>query len=450
MSIHSARELEKTPAIAGALLRLAGPVIVTRAGVVAFGVVDLAMVSYVSTLEVGELALAQQGFMILIYSGLGLLMGTLVLGAQAFGAGRYEEMGRIWRRSLPYAALMGLLGFLLCLPSQLFFAAIGTDPEITAGGSRVLIAYGAGIPAQLIGFACGFFLEAMNRPTWVSISMVIGNILNIALNALLIFGLWGFPQMGAEGAALATTIARIAIAAILIWRIWTLKDRDLFNVRTPVKTKWKDWAEQRKIGYAAGASLGVEVAGFSALGLMAASLGAAEMAGYGLIFQVQSVFFMLASGLGTATTVRVGMAYQPDDRRAAFKVAQVGMGLIFLIMFGVALLFWLAPQAVVSIFNGTPALLALVVPLMSISAIAVIFDGAQFVLSAALRGFGETWWPTIIQSSAFLVIMVPAAYWGMAVLGLGVAALLWGIVIGCAVSVLLQYLRLILLARPVP
>jgi len=450
MSIHSAREIEKTTAIAAALLRLAGPVVVTRTGVIAISVVDLAMVSYVSTLEVGELALAQQGLMFLIYTGLGLVMGTLVLGAQAYGAGKYEDMGPIWRRSLPYAGLLGLLGFLLCLPSALFFSFIGADPQLIDGGSRVLIAYGVGVPAQLIGFSCGFFLESMNRPAWVSISMVIGNALNIALNALLIFGLWGVPQMGAEGAAIATTIVRFAIAAILVWRIWTLRDQDRFQIRIPVKTRWKDWAEQRKIGYGAGASLGAEVAGFSILGMMAAGLGAAEMAGYGLLFQVQSVFFMLASGLGTATTVRVGMAYRPDDKSGAFKVAQVGAGLICLIMLAVAVLFWTIPESIIRIFNGTPALLALVVPLMSISGLAVIVDGAQFVLSNALRGFGETWWPTIIQSLAFLVIMVPSAYWGMAVLNLGVAGLLWGIVIGCTISVLLQYVRLVLIARSVP
>jgi MATE family multidrug resistance protein len=144
------------------------------------------------------------------------------------------------------------------------------------------------------------------------------------------------------------------------------------------------------------------------------------------------------------------MAYRPDDKRGAFKVAQVGTGLIFLIMLAAALLFWTIPESIIRIFNGTPALLALVVPLMSISGLAVIVDGAQFVLSNALRGFGETWWPTIIQSLAFLVIMVPTAYWGMAVLNLGVAGLLWGIVIGCTVSVLLQYARLFLIARPIP
>lgn len=450
MSIRSVTDNEKILAIAGALLKLAAPVVVTRTGVVAISVVDLAMVSYVSTLEVGELALAQQALMFFIYTGLGLVMGTLVLASQAYGAGKYREVGAIWRHSLSYATTLGVLGFLMCLPSVAFFTAIGADPDLIEGGSRVLIAYGLGVPAQMIGFSCGFFLEAINRPIWVSISMIVANVLNIILNALLIFGFWGLPELGAEGAAIATTIVRFVVAILLIWRIWTLRDHKQFGIREKLTTKWSDWAEQRKIGYAAGASLGAEVAGFAILGLMAAQLGAASMAGYGLLFQIQSVFFMLASGLGTATTVRVGMAYRPDDKALALRVAQTGIGLIVLIMTAVAVLYWTVPEGILRIFNGTPALMALVLPLMWISGFAVIVDGAQFVLSNALRGFGETWWPTIIQSSAFLVIMLPSAYWGVAVLNLGVAALLWGVVIGCAASVILQYVRLIVIASATP
>ena len=138
--------------------------------------------------------------------------------------------------------------------------------------------------------------------------MIFANVLNLTLNFLLIFGLGHWSGLGAEGAALASSIVRYCIAGILIWVIWTLKDHQAFGVRDKVHSRWSDWREQRRIGYGAGASLGAEVAGFAILGLLAAQLGAVSMAGFGLLFQVQSVFFMLASGLGTATAVRVGIS----------------------------------------------------------------------------------------------------------------------------------------------
>ncbi|MFZ5608092.1 MAG: MATE family efflux transporter [Pseudomonadota bacterium] len=432
---------------AEALMRLAAPVILSRTGVVAISVVDLAMVSYFSTQAVAELAAAQQILMFLIVLGLGLLMGTLVLTAQAFGAGDHHRAGRVWRRSLPYAAVIGAMAALASISGPFLFTAAGVEPTLIPGAARAMIAYGLGMPGHFIAIACAFFLEGINRPLWVSASIVLANILNLVLNAVFIFGALGLPGLGATGAALATSLVRWALAGLLVWRIWTLDDHARFGIRVKDRQDAAGWRKQRQLGYAAGASLGAEVAGFSALGVIAGRLGIVEMATYGLVFQVQSVAFMLASGLGTATTVRVGMALAAGGGHDARRAAWTGLGLCLACLAVVALGYVTVPEAILTVFGGDTVIIATALPVMGIAGAALLVDGSQFLLSNALRGYGETWAPTLIQGLAFLGVMIPLALWLTEGVGLGLVGLFLAVAGGCGLSVALQGARMVYLGN---
>ena len=286
------------------LLRLAAPVVVARTGILTMVTADIIMLGHYGAEDVAWYGIGMAPFVVLLLIGIGLLTGTLVMTSHARGAGRPADCGPVWRRSLPYALLIGLAGTAISQFAEPFFLAIGQSPAIAAGGGTVAAIAGLALAPTLIHSNSTYFMEGLARPLPGMTAILIGNILNIALNWLLIFGHWGLPEMGAAGAIAATSVTRCVMAAGLAGYIWWLPDRQTFAIRKPLDGGWwKGGGEQWRLGYAAGVSQGVEAMAFNSLTMMAGLLGPVALASYSISLNLSALIFMLALGFGSATAL---------------------------------------------------------------------------------------------------------------------------------------------------
>lgn len=423
------------------LLRLSVPIVVTRSGALVMLMVDIAMLGHASSQELAFYSLAMGPVSTLLLTALGLLMGTLVVTSQMLGAGQTARCGGVWRRSLPYGIAIGAVAALLCAAGPGVFRLLGQEEDLARGAAAVTLVLGVGIPGYLGYLASGYFLEGLKRPwpgTWI---MVAGNLVNAALNAAWI------PEHGAVGAAWATGAARwLMCLAAALW-VWFLRDREAFSVR---RGHWRDrdaWRLQRRLGYAAGASIGVEAFAFSSLNVMSGWFGAESLAAYAIGINLLGMVFMLALGVGSATSVRVGHAVGRGDMREAEVAGWTGLGVNTLLVLPVVAAFALAPQAFAAVYTGDPQVLALAGLLVAWIALILPFDGAQAVMANALRGRGETWAPMVLQGCAYLLVMMPCA-WGFSTrLGLGVGGLFAAVAVASVVSAALLSARFRWLAR---
>src|SRR5690606_5017065 len=130
-------------------------------------------------------------------------------------------------------------------------------------------------------------------------------------------GLSGLPVEGAVASAWATFFARGSLAVFLIIYIWRLPEARALGVFHPPRGDAADAAEQRKIGYGAGASYFVEVAAFAGMTLIAGQLGALGVAAWTVVLNISAVIFMLPLGLSAATGVLVARAHGAGDRAGA-------------------------------------------------------------------------------------------------------------------------------------
>ena len=308
------------------LLKLAAPVIVARAGLMVMSAVDILIVARYSSEELAYLGLGTLPASMLVTAGIGMLLGTMILTSHAVGAGRFEECGPIWRRSLPYALLIGILAALASLLGEPFFRLTGQEPDVAEGGARVLAVLGAGLPAAMLYAVSAFFLEGLKRPLPGMVVMIAANLLNVPLNFILVWGAWGIPAMGAEGSAWATTTVRWMLALSLLAYVWNLGDRSLLRIRLPAGQWWRGAAHQRRLGYAAGASLALESSAFSILGLFAGMVGPLALGAYTISLNLIALPFMTAVGLASATGVRVGVAYGRRDRHDVVMAGWTGLG----------------------------------------------------------------------------------------------------------------------------
>ena len=318
-------------------LRLAGPAIAARVGMLLMSIADTLMVGRYSTTDLAYLGIAWSLSTILLVANIGFLMGTLVKTSHAFGRDELEECGRVWHRSLPLAAVAGLGGFALCFLAEPLLLAIGQSVDIAKKSAVVTIIYGAGLPAIALAVACQFFLEGIKRPRPAMFAMFFANIMNIGLNTALIYGTDWIPAMGAEGAAWATSASRTLLAAIAVAYILLMPDRRRFAVTERPRHNWLAFKEQLKIGLATGIALIAETAAFNGLTQMAGLLGMAALGAFSATMNLVGIVFMAAIGIGVATSVRVGAAWGPGDRRGAERAGWVGLGVNSLVMAAIAI-----------------------------------------------------------------------------------------------------------------
>ncbi|MFQ5958181.1 MAG: MATE family efflux transporter [Alphaproteobacteria bacterium] len=431
----------------GRTLRLALPVMVARAGVLVLVAVDIAMTGRAGAVELAYYGLAMAPQVPMMLVGIGLLMGTVVMTAQAEGAGSPAECGAVWRVALVHAVTLGVLFMALSQAGEWFLALVGQAPDLARGGGRVLVMFGWSLPAVLLYTATTFFLEGINRPAAGVVVMVFANLLNFALNWLFIYGNGGAPAMGAEGAALATTLARwfmfLAIATYALLRV----DRARYGIHGAIADARALGRRLRRIGYPMGLGLGLETGSFAAMTLFAGLLGPTQVAAYQVAMSLVAVVFMCAIGFATAASVRVGNAVGRRDQGGVRLAGWVALGLAASVLAAFGIVFRSVPDALVGVYTSEPAVIAVAIPTVLVAGLILVFDGAQAVLMGALRGIADVWPATALYFICFWLVMVPAGYLlGVARAG-GAPALMVAVGVGCAAAVVSLALRFHVVSR---
>ncbi len=434
-----------------ALFALAWPVMLSRAGMVLMAMADVVMVGRYGTAELAHLSLGTSIFIPLFVTGVGCLVGIISVTARGAGAGA-ADLPLVALRGLWWAAAVGTLAMLPIFIAGPLLLLIGQSPELAAGGASVALMLAPGVLFQLVFVGASFYLEGTGRMIPGLVVMIAANLVNIALNWVLIGGNLGAPALGAEGAALASTLARLTM--MLGLGIWLLRLPELAPWRAAALRLWGPggWAagsEMRRIGMAGGAAYFFEAMAFSALAQIAGLLGTSALAAYSILHNIEATVFMIALGLSVATAVRVGQAVGAGDRAEARLIGLAGLSAAMALIGAIGLvLLAFAPQ-VAGFYSRDPALLAIATPLFAILVVSMIFDAGQVVLGQSTRALGDGWGTTARLFIAFWLVMVPAGAGLSLATPLAQAGLFVSSGIGCAAAVLLLARRFLwLLSRP--
>jgi len=270
---------------------------------------------------------------------------------------------------------------------------------------------------------------------------------NFGLNWLMIYGNGPITDaMGAEGAALATTLTRWLTAIIMLAYVWLMADSTRLNVRA-ARADWQIARRMQRLGYPLAMAMFVEVAAFMAMTQAAGFLSNDATAGYQIAHNLVALVFMSAIGLGAATAVRVGNAVGRDDPSGVHQAALAGVTLVVGAMAVLGGLFLIMPETLIAIYTADPAVAAFALPALFVAGTMMVFDGAQAVLVNALRATGDVWFPMVAQIIAFWVLAVPAAWWLAFRADYGTAGLMGGIYVGVVAATILGAGRFAVIAR---
>ena len=425
-------------------MKLAGPVMASRAGLLVMTSVDTIMCGRAGAEALAFYGIALPPSLTFMLVGVGLMMGVVVLSAQTDGAGRPHECGRIWRLGLLNALVAGSLFALMLLPGETVLKALGQDPDISAGGGEALRMFAYGMPAILGYTATTLFLEGIGRSTPGMVVMAAANVVNLGLNWVLMFGPYA---MGASGAALGTSITRWFMFAAIVAYVLSMRARDHYGVLAPMRGYWRLERKLGRLGWPLALSFMMEHLAFFAAATFAGWLGAVPLAGYQVTLNVIALIYMLAIGISTATAVRVGNAVGRFDREGLALAGWVGLGLGVLLMLALIPLLHFGAPAIVGIYTSNPEVAAVAVTGVGIAAWILLVDASQGIMVGALRGAADIWTTMALQFVSFWVIGIPLCYFLGHELGYGVPGLLWGMCAALAACAVLLTARFAVISR---
>jgi MATE family multidrug resistance protein len=416
------------------VLRLAFPIALTQIGMVFYGTVDMMFVGRLGPTAIASVGLGSMTYFTLFVVGMGVVMGLDSHSSKAFGSGRPDLCGQLLVHTLVLALAIGAPLFFLFALAGPAYRLIGVDPAAAAGALAYLHILRWGLFPGLCFVACRQFLQSMSVTAPLVAAIVIGNCANAFLDAALVLGHFGAPSFGVRGSAMATLAANgVMLSVVAIAALWRLRSIDF---------RFGGWhrrlfADVLLLGLPGGAQMLVEVAIFSFVTALVGRLGAETLAAHQLTLNLASLTFMVPAGISHAAATRVGQELGRGDGRGAKAcgTAAALMAVSFMGVMGVA--FACAPAFLLGLFGAGGSVIRIGTPLLYCSAAFQVFDGAQVVLTGALRGLGETRRPLVYNLIGHWLIGLPVGVGLGFGLGWGATGLWIGLVVGLVVVSLL-------------
>ena len=426
------------------LVKLAIPLIGTHLANVALGITDTIMMGWYSVPALAALVLGNAYFFVFFLFGAGFSFAVQPLVASSSSAGefilarRYMRMG-LWL-SLIYAAL--ILPFFFSAGKILILLGQASDISEYAENYTRIVGFGL-IPA-LWAMVIRFFLSGLHL-TKVTLFITLTTVLlNIPLNYVLIFGNFGFPELGVTGAAISSVIVQISTAvSITAYALGKLPKYKL--LKRFFHFDKVAFLKVAKLGLPIGTSIVAETGLFTASSIMMGWFGAVTLAAHGIALQIASVMFMVHLGLAEASTIKAGNAWGNKNILDLKKGAKVAASCSILFSFIAMTFLILFGDAVVSIYvdiddPSREQIIHIGALLLIAAALFQFVDGGQAMALGLLRGIQDTAVPMIITILSYWLVGIPSAYlfafvlnsaplgiWAGLATGLGSAALLLSI-----------------------
>ena len=425
-------------------IMLAGPVVISQLGHTLVQTVDSIIVGhYAGTISLAAVSLVHSVFMVVMVIGLGIAYGVTPLIAQEDGKSNYQECARLLSNSFWLNLLTAMLLFLLVYYGSMFaMYHVDQDPRVIETAKPYLLLLGLSIlPLMLFQtfkqFAegLGFTKQAMTITIW-------GNVLNLILAVILVKGMFGIAPMGVRGIGIATLIDRVLMMVVMIW--YVLKSKHLKAYIYHFSVRFIDLPKIYrvvKIGIPVAMQYIFEIGAFAVAALMAGKIGAMEQAAHQTAITFAAMTYMMASGIASAATIKVGNSFGNQNYFRIQKFSRISYHIVIIFMLFFAVIFTLFNKHLPYIITNDPAVVSLASQLLIIAGVFQLFDGTQVVGLGTLRGMGDVTIPTFITFFAYWIIGLPLAYVLGIQLNLGVKGIWYGLTLGLLTSSLLLYFR---------
>jgi len=438
-------------------LKLAFPVMLTQFGAALVGLADSIMVGHYGTTDLAAVSFSNALFFTVMVFAMGALMGITPLVGHVHGrlekllkegttddeiAHKHEQITSYLTNGLIFTALMSLFSLILLAPCIGFLDAFGQEPEVVTCARPYYILIVLSIVPFLLFTFSKQFLEGLGNTTIAMLITIGCNLLNILLNWVFIYGHWGFQAMGAEGAGWASLIARCLMPVCFFIAMLCKSDwrRYLTSMRRYLITR-REVEHLLTIGMPIGLQSFAEAFLFTASFVIIGWISKESLAAHHIANQMADLTFMLALGIGSATTIRVSHQLGKGDLQAVRMASHASVHLCLLMnTIGAAIMIF-GRNIIPYIFTNDPEVIPIASTLLIIAGTFQYADGLQCIGAAMLRGIQDVRVPMRIALFAYIGVALPLGLALTFPMGLGAKGMWIAFVIALAIPAVLFHVR---------
>jgi MATE family multidrug resistance protein len=439
---------------ARALVRLGAPLILTQLAQMAMVTTDTMMVG-----RLGEnaLAAATLGSVLYVFTwvfGFGPALAVSPVIAHVLGArpDETDEVRSVIRMGLWAMALLSIPLLCLLLFAKELLLLAGQAEPLAEAAARYVRVLALGLPFSLGFMVLRNFVTALQRPRLPMIIIFLMVALNFLGNYALVFGHFGMPSLGLVGSGVSTAAVNIFSFIVMAAVIVVLPPFRHYRVFADFLTLDREkLAELSRLGLSIGLAVIFETALFNGAALLIGRFGAESLAGHQIALNAAAITFMVPLGIGTAATIRVGLAVGARDSRGVWRAGLTALVLGAGFMSLCGLVFAVFAREVSSLYlpdaKANAGALAFAVVYLRVAAAFQLFDGIQVIGINILRGLKDAKGPMWLAAASYWLVGFPLAVvlgFTFRMGGLGV----WiGLAVSLAVAALVMVLRFIHMSR---
>ncbi len=358
-----------------------------------------------------------------IFMGTAGYLSTFV--AQYYGAKRYHRIGpALWQGV--YVSLLGGLVIVCAIPfAEPVFRLVGHSPLVQQNEVAYFQILCLGGGAYSASYALSGFFSGRGK-TWPVLWVnAVTTVVNLVLDYALIFGHWGFPELGIRGAGIATVVAGVFSLLMFFVLLCSGSNNDTFHTIKGWRLERDLFVRLLRYGFPSGVQFFLEMAGFTAFVLLVGRLGIASLAATNIAFNINTLAFMPMIGCGIAVSVLVGQYLGGDKPERAQSVVYSGFHLTLVYMLSIAAAYVLVPDVFVAPFalradpGGFSEIYGYSIVLLRFVAVYSVFDTMNIIFCSAIKGAGDTRYVMLITVILSVFVFVLPVYLAVVVFELG-------------------------------
>jgi len=430
---------------ARATLLLGLPLIGSHLAQFSIHMTDTLMLGWYDVEALAAVTLAGSFWFLLFIMGSGFAFAVAPMVASAQSSGRQTEVRRLTRMGMWISLIYGALVLPLMYFSAPILIALGQEPKIAGLAQEYLrITCWGTLPALLVMVLKNYLaaLERANIVLWITLAAFV---LNVVVNYALIFGNFGAPELGMQGAAIASLLMQsLSFVALAIFIARALPEHALFQRFWRLDSE--AFSAVFRLGWPIGLTNLSESGLFTASAVLVGWIGTAELAAHGIALQLTAMTFMIQVGFSNTATVRAGTAFGRRDATGLKRGALVLLAMSVLVSILVVITFLSIPEPLVGLFLDPTdpvrdQIITIGVSLLAVAALFQFADSAQVIALGLLRGVQDTKVPMVMAAVAYWPLGLSASYLLGFTFGMGAVGVWLGLVVGLGMAAVLMMHR---------
>ena len=391
-----------------------------------FGMVDMMMVGRISehaAQAVSAVGMTNQPVFLGLSFVQALNVGGTAIIARYYGAKKYKNISLV----LKHVMLLAMLGFVLPIsvlmivltPYVLSF--LGADSSVIEVGSGYFRVIMLGFIFQSFSFTMTAALRGIGETKIPMRNNLIANSLNVLGNAVLIYGLFGFPVLGVTGAAISTALSNVIAMSLNLRYVLSKKSVLYLDFKEKFEFRFEMMKDLIRIGLpTALEQLALRVGIISFLNIVS-GLGTNVYAAHQISLNILNLTYSPAQAFGITASTLMGQSLGAKNEQLARMYTRMCQRIGFVIAIGMSLFIFFGSQTLAEFYSTEPEIIQNTMITLTIVAFIQPFQSHQLITSGALRGAGDTVWPLIAIFVGSIVIRVSLGYVFVNIIGLGLA-----------------------------